>query len=299
MDKILNILKNRNTLLILSLVAGLSYTGLAPYIKPFTIYILAVVMIFSVTGISFKILKDYKSVMRVSLHAILLNFIILGVAFLLPAYFLFNDKEIFLGFVVIVATPPGIAILPFTYNFKGDLDYSFKGVLGSYLVAIVLTPLIIGLFAQEANISPIVVIVVILKVIFIPLILSRFLRNKKILPTVEKVRGKIIDYGFAIIIYTAIALNRDAIFSNIDILLKSVLIIVFAMFVIGYFYNLIMKKRINRQLLISHNLMISVKSSGFAVATSLAVFGDKAAIPSSILAVFVLLYLVWKGFFYK
>ena len=94
MDKILNILKNRNTLLILSLAAGLSYTDFAPYIKPFTIYILAIVMIFSVTGISFNILKDYKSVIKISFHSILLNFIILGAAFLVPAYLLFNDKEI-------------------------------------------------------------------------------------------------------------------------------------------------------------------------------------------------------------
>lgn len=299
MGKIINIIKNRNSLLILSLVAGLSYTDLAFYLKPATIYILALVMVFSVTGISFNNLKDYKTVLKTSLHAVFLNFIILGAAFLLPAYFFIDDRNVFLGFVIIAATPPGIAILPFTYNYKGDLDYSFKGVLGAYLIAIVLTPVIIGLFAQGVSVSPLVVIIVIVKVIFIPLILSRFLRAPKILPVVEKVRGRIIDIGFSLIIYTAVALNRDTIFSNIDILIQSAVIIFFAMFVVGYLYRLLYRGRIEKSLLISHDLMISVKSSGFSIATAMAVFGDEAAIPASILSVFVLLYLVWKGFFYK
>ena len=59
---------------------------------------------------------------------------------------------------------------------------------------------------------------IIVKLVLVPLILSRLLLYRPILPTVQKIRGKIVDFGFAIILFTAIGLNRQVFFSNFDIL---------------------------------------------------------------------------------
>ena len=295
MQKIFSIIQNRNTLLAVSLLVGFLYDDFGFLLKDYTIYILAVVMTFSTTGISFKMLAKFKSVGITTIQSIVLNFIIHGIVILIPAYFLFDDKSIFWGFVVIAATPPGIAVIPFTLSFKGDLDYSFRGVLGTYLSAIIITPLIIGLFVQDSTIPTEKILFVILKVIAVPLIISRILLIKKIFPTVEKIRGKVVDWGFAFIIYTAIAINRDAIFSDIEIVLKSALIFSGSIFLLGYLYNKLMKKRVSEKLLISQNLMLTIKSSGFAIATTLALFDEKAAIPSAVMSIFILLYLLYLG----
>jgi len=292
---LLKIIKNRNFILISALVAGLSYDAFALQLKDFTVWILAVVMTFSLSGISFKMLTEYKSILKISLHALLLNYLIFGTLALSLAYFLFDDRLLLMGFVVIAATPPGVAIIPFSFVYKGDTDYAFKGVLGTYLISIILTPLIIGVFAAGTSVDSVQIIMVIFKVLILPLILSRLLKLQKISAFTEKYRGKVIDLGFALIIYTAIGLNRNAFFSDMETLLKIAAIMFVLTFASGTLYTRLMKRRIDKKRLISHDLMLTIKSSGFAVATSLALFDEKASIPAAVMSVFVLLYLLFVG----
>ena len=42
-------------------------------------------------------------------------------------------------------------------------------------------------------------------------------------------------------------------------------------------------------------LLGTVKNSGFAAATALALFSEKASVPGTVISVFVVLYLVWIG----
>ncbi len=255
-------------------------------------------MTFSTTGIKFSMLADYKSVLNVSFESVLLNYIIHGAIILIPAYFLL-DESIFNGFVVIAATPPGVAILPFTYTFKGDLDYSFKGILGVYLLSIFITPLIIAVFSENVSLDPVVIITVIIKIIVIPIILSRFLLIKKILPFTKKIRGKVVDWGFALIIYTAVAINRDIIFSDINNVLITSIILFLAIFLSGIIYLFISRKQKNKKLQISKNLMLTVKGSGFAIAVTLILFEQKSAIPAAVMSIMVLLWLITLNIYYS
>lgn len=294
----LKIINNRNTILIIALIAGLINGHLSAIIKPYTLYILAIVMIFSTTSFQFSQLKNYKFFTKTTLVSFLLNYVLFGIFLLVPAYFLIKEKELFYGFVVIAATPPGIAIIPFTFIFKGDNDYALIGVLGVYLLAIFISPLIIELFVHNVAINPMDLFLVTIKVIVIPLILSRLLLFKKIKPTVEKIRGKIVNWGFALIIYTVVGINRVAIFSDWIILIKSSIILIVAMFFLGFVGDLILKNRTNHKRRISMNLMLTIKSSGYTAATALVLFGDRSALPAAFLAIFVLIYLIIAGFWF-
>ena len=298
MNFILKLIQNRNFILISALLLAFLIPGFAKHIKEFTIYILAIVMTFSTTGIKFKMLADYKSVLNVTFESVLLNYIIHGAILLIPAYFLL-DESIFNGFVVIAATPPGVAIIPFTYTFKGDLDYSFKGILGTYLLAVFITPIIISVFSENVSLDPIVIISVIVKIIVIPIILSRLLVIKRILPLTEKIRGKVVDWGFALIIYTAVAVNRDIIFNDISNVLKTTGILFLAIFLSGIIYMFIVRKKKNIKKQISKNLMLTIKGSGFAIAVTLILFEQKSAIPAAVLSIMVLLWLITLNVFYS
>jgi len=298
MKQILNFIQNRNVILISALILAFTLPANAKHLKEYTILILGIVMTFSTTGIKFKMLSDYKSVLKVTFQSVLMNYIIHGTIILSIAYFLF-DETIFNGFVVIAATPPGVAIIPFTYTFKGDLDYSFKGILGTYLLAILFTPLIISTFAENISLNPMIIILVIVKIIIIPIALSRFLLIKKVIPFTEKYRGKVVDWGFALIIYTAVAINRDIIFSNWIIVLKTSFVLIIAIFVSGIIYLFFTRKNNNKQLQISKNLMLTVKASGFAVAVTLILFKQKSAIPAAVMSILVLLWLISLNVYYS
>ncbi len=295
---LLKIIQDRNFILISALVLAFIFPNFAKYFKEYTIYILGVVMTFSTTGIKFRMLKDLESVLKVTIESVILNYVLHGIVLLSVAY-LFFKGEMFYGFVVIAATPPGVAIIPFSYAFKGDLDYSFKGILGSYLISIFLTPLIISLFAGDASLDPVLIVSVIAKTIVIPIVLSRLLLIKKIYPTTEKIRGKVVDWGFALIIYTAIAINRDILFSDWIYVAKITGILIIPIFLTGIFFLFITRKNKNKELQISKNLMLTIKSSGFAIAVTLILFDQKSAVPATIMSILVLIWLISLNIYYS
>ena len=298
MKYIFKLIQNRNIILLSALFVAFIFPSGGKFLSDYTIYLLALVMTFSTTGINFKMLSDIRSVGMITLESLLLNFVIHGLIIISLAYF-FADKESFYGFVVIAATPPGVAIIPFTQTFKGNLDYSFKGILGTYLLFVFLTPVIISLFAEDASLDINVLVFLIIKIIVIPLILSRFLLIKKVYPFVEKIRGRIIDWGFALIIYTAIALNRDLILSEFNSVISSALILFVAIFMSGTIFMILSRNKKNRQTVISKNLMLTIKSSGFAIATTLILFDQRSAIPAAVMSIFVLLYLIMLNIIYS
>jgi BASS family bile acid:Na+ symporter len=128
----------------------------------------------------------------------------------------------------------------------------------------------------------------------LPFLSSRRLLHKKIYPSVLKIRGRLVDFGFALIIYTAVGLNRSVFFENFEILGLITFIFVISMFGLGSLHGFI-SKRLNtkKEIIVSQNLLLTVKSSGFTASTSMAIFGKEAAVPSAILAVLVLIYLLY------
>ncbi len=298
MHKFLRIIQNRNLILLSALFFAFQAPEFSTYTKEYTIFILGAVMTFSMTGIHLKLLKDYKSTLKVTFEAVLYSFILQAVLLLGIAYFA-TDDAVFNGFTVIAATPPGVAVIPFSFSFKGDLDYSFRAILGTYLISIFLSPLIIYLFAKGAFLDPTIIVMIIVKVIVVPLLLSRLLLIKKIYPYVEKVRGKVVDWGFALIIYTAVAVNRGLILSDFSGVLLISAIIFLSTFGIGALFLFLNRKNENKKQIISKNLLLTVKSSGFSIAVTLILFEQKAAVSAAILSIFVLLWLISLNIYYS
>jgi BASS family bile acid:Na+ symporter len=135
---------------------------------------------------------------------------------------------------------------------------------------------------------------IMLKLIILPLILSRFLLIRRIFPLVSKIRGKMVDIGFALIIFTAVGMNRQVFFQNYDLLILISVVLLVGTFGIGSLYEYFMKKTKQRsEITTAQILLLTIKSSGFSVVTAFTLFGEKAAIPSAVLAVIVLLYLLF------
>ncbi|MCK5004230.1 MAG: hypothetical protein KAS21_04040 [Candidatus Aminicenantes bacterium] len=277
----------------LSVVLGLIIGDLAHHIKGYTIFILALVMTFSTTGIDIRSVFPLKNSLKIMVSAITLNYLIGTTVIMILSLLFIKDIYLFYGMVVIGASPPGIAVIPFSVILKGDLNYSIIGTLGAYLSAVFIAPLLILIFTS-GSMSPFPLFFMMVKIILIPILLSRLLRIKMIYPFVERIRGRAIDIGFAFIIFIAIGLNRQVFFSDPDVLLLISIILLFATFGLGFFYMRFFGRYFgNIKENISQMLLLTIKSSGFTAATSLALFGERAAIPSAILSVVVLVFLLF------
>ena len=297
MKQIISVIKNRNTILISAIALGLIWGDIAHEIKHLTFYILAAVLSFSTSGITLSELDSKKEIYKSMSLGFTLNYLLFGFVTILTAYFLSPTKEIFWGFVIIAATPPGVAIIPFSIILGGNLKRSTLATLGGFIASIFMAPLIIKLFTGNENMQILPIFMSMIKIIVLPMILSRFLLFKTIKPFTVKYRGKIVNWGFATIIFIAVGINRQVFLSNFDVLFRVSLILFISMFVLGQAYDLILKKlNISFEERISQNLILTIKSSGFSVVTALQLFNEEVVIPSAVMSVFVLAYLLFLTF---
>ncbi len=282
---------NRNLLLVLAIVGGIFFPGMSATIAPYTFWFLALVMAFSLTGLAGKSLFPLKTVVKPMLVGVFLNHILFGALVLgLAAIFFDVNSSVFIGFVLIAATPPGVAIIPFTVKLNGNLNNAIIGTFAAFLASIFIAPIVIEAFASSANINSFDLLKVMFVLIVLPFIASRFLRNEKILPTIEKTRGSVIDIGFALIIYASIGINNQVFFSNFDVLVQIALVLFISMFVSGGVMGIVLGNKFSYKDVVTTRLMFTIKSSGFAVVTAMELFGEKAAVPATVMSVFVLLY---------
>lgn len=294
MNWIKSILLNRNSILVIAVILGLIFGDQAVHIKAYTFYILAFVMTFSLSGIDTKAFVPIKKVLKPMLVGAFLNYIVFGAVILFFAWLIVPDQVLFYGFVIIAAAPPGVAVVPFSHILKGDVNYSIIGVLGAFLASVFLAPLIVKVFSGSENLNPIELFYMMVKLVIIPLVLSRFLLIKPIYPTVKLIRGKVVDWGFAIIIFTAVGMNRQVFFGDFRVLLQIFSVLFLATFVTGEIFSLVMKRySSNTSRIITQNMLLTIKSSGFSVVTAYTIFGQEAAVPSAVLSVVVLMYLLF------
>jgi len=295
MTNVLNILLNRNFILIMAVVLGFAIGDLATALKPYTIYILMVTMLFSMTGIQAKSLLPLKKVIKPMLRGVFLNYLLFGTVIIFLSWILMPTRELFYGFLVIAIAPPGVAIIPFAGIMKGDVEYSIIGVMGAFFASVILTPLIIGFFTEgSGTVSTLDLLVLMIQLIVVPLFLSRLLLWKPVFKWVKAVRGKMVDIGFALIIFTAVGLNYEVFFTNLKVLFLVLLVLFTATFGIGSLFEYFRKRSGNsREKIKTETLLLTIKSSGFSVVTAFTVFGKEAAVPSAVLAVIVLLYLLF------
>jgi len=87
---------------------------------------------------------------------------------------------------------------------------------------------------------------------------------------------------------------KQVFYGDITILLLISGVLAVSLFGMGALYEIFAGKgEQGRDTRISRTLLLTIKSSGFAAVTAFSLFGVRAAIPSALMAVFVLLYLIF------
>ncbi len=292
--------RNRNFILILSIVLGLAIGQAAIWTQPLVLPVMALIMTLSAISITSRDFASLKMMSGRILISLLLNYLVMGGIILLMARWLIDDSELWAGFVIIAAVPPAVAVVPYSYILGGDTFFSLMGMMGAYLLALVLTPAIMVLFLGIDFFNPVELIVMLLQLIVIPLVVSRILLFTGLTQRIERWRGTIVNWSFFVVLFTIIGLNREVFFGQFDVLLWSAIIAIVITFVLGYVIELIARVlHTNRATSISLILMGTMKNYGLAGAIALTLFSERASIPGSICIVVAVLRMVWLLFHFK
>jgi len=289
-------LGNRNVLFIASIVLGIAVGDWAQYTEAWTLPALAVALTVSMTQVESSAFRPWHRLVRPTWVSVLLSFVLQGAAILIPARLLLPEPDLWIGFVIAAATPPGAAVIPFTGITGGDMAFSLLGTVGGYLASLVVTPAMMFLLLGESAVDPLRLATILVQLVLVPLVASRLVLASPLKEPIARWRGKIVNWAFTLVLFTIIGLNRDVFFSEPWLVFLIALVNVIRSFGLAFVIDQVLKRwHVERPARMSYLLMATLKNGGFASATALALFGERAAVPNGVGAAIAVPYLLWLG----
>ncbi|MBC7261825.1 MAG: hypothetical protein H5T63_07400 [Chloroflexi bacterium] len=296
----LRLLRDRNFLLVSSVVLGFALGRTARLTQNLTLPALAVAMTVSVTEVQLRDFRPLSKVVQAALAGIVLTYLLNGAALLALTRLLMPEADVWTGIVLLAATPPGVAVIPFSYLLGGDIPFALVGSVGVYLSAVLLMPFIVTLFLGSAVVSPMRLIVILFQLLVIPIALSRLVVASPLNAPIKRWRGSIVNWAFALVIFTVIGLNRDRILQQPQILVWLLFIGLCTNFGLGFVLEWALQRMgIQRGRRLTSVLMGTIKNTSLTAATALALFSERVSLPAAVVSVTNVLYLVWLGVWWR
>jgi BASS family bile acid:Na+ symporter len=291
------LLQNRNFILILALLVGLLWGKGARWTEEVILPALVIIMTLSTMGIPGSALRSFRTFFAPALSGIVMNYFLLGSFLLGLNALLIQDEALRAGFIIIAAVPPAVAVIPFTFFLNGDGKLSLLGTIGAYLGALILTPMIALTFLSSGLADPAKLALIMIELVLLPLIVSRVLIRIGLDSRLEPIKGPITNWGFFLITYTIVGLNRGLILTQPLSFLPVAFIAVASTFLLGWviegmggLFHVLPKT------LTSLILLGTLKNYGLAGGLALALFSEKTSVPATVSAVFMIVYIIWLQF---
>jgi BASS family bile acid:Na+ symporter len=289
--------RNRDFILVSSVMCGLVVGRGASWTQPLVLPALAVVMTLSTMGVRSEMLRSPRELWRPALAGLLLNYLMLGGVLLGLSFLMVREPAMNDGFVLLVAVPPAIAVIPFTDFLKGNTTFSLLATVACYLGALIITPLIALGFLGRSFIEPWSLVMVIVELIAAPLLISRVLLWTSVAARLEPIKGTITNWSFFVVMYTIVGMNRELFLLRPLSLVPVAVIALFSTFLLGAVLDRIGRSiGIDRSTLTSLVLLGTLKNYGIAGGLALALFSKKTAIPAAVSSIFMIVYIIWLDF---
>lgn len=297
MRTITRLLRNRDFILFLALVAGLLLPQASTWTRHLTLPALALVMILSTMGISPNLFSSWRSLAVPALFGVLMSYGVLALFILGMGALVIDNRELWSGFIILALMPPAVAVIPFTDLLKGNRSFSLAGTAGGYLGALIILPLALYKVLGSSHLVLERLTVIAIVLIIIPLLVSRVLQRGKIATALEPVKGAITNWSFFVVVYSIIGLNQDIFIRQPLRLLPVAAIAAGSMFVLGLLIEWAGRLfRIDSQTTVSLVLLGTIKNYGLAGGIALALFSRESALPATVSTIFMFVYIIWMGF---
>jgi bile acid:Na+ symporter, BASS family len=286
---------NRNVILIFGVVAGLVWGKGAVSTEALILPVLALVMTVATMGIESNSLRSARGILVPACVGIVMNYLVLSSVTILLSQYLIANSDLRTGFILIAAVPPAVAVIPFSFLLRGNSTFSLLGTIGGYLGALILMPLIAIAFFGTSFITPLKLIIIMTELILLPLAAGSFLHWAGLDRKFGYVKGPITNWGFSLITYTIVGLNREVFLREPLSLAPTALIVIASTFMLGWFIEIVCKRvlRMPAGTVTSLVLLGTLKNYGISGGLALALFSRETASPSTVSAVLMIIYIIW------
>jgi BASS family bile acid:Na+ symporter len=290
----IRLLNNRNFIFLLAITFGLVLPQAAQWTRILMMPALALVMMLATINVPNDYFLKPRAILKPSLAGILMTYVILSGAILFVSALLIHDKNLWIGFVLIAAVPPAVAVIPFTAILEGNVSSTLSGTVASYLAALLIMPLMFWIFIGTGFDDPYKLVRIMLLLIVLPLVLSRMIIYFNWQDRLAPVRGLLTDWGFFIVLYSIIGVNRDLIFSRPFSILPVAGVVFATTFILGWaIQKTCVLFKVDKKNIISLVLQGTLKNQGIAGGLAIALFEKEVALPSAIYSIFMIFYIMW------
>ena len=292
-----SLLRNRNTIFLLALAAGLAFPAVTPVTKHLVLPALALAMALATMEIGNELFRKPRALIFPAFLGIIMSYIILGNIIIGLAAFMIRDETIWTGFILLAAVPPAVAVIPFSGFLKGNGPLSLVGTVGAYLGGLAIMPLIAVGLLSSAAFDPLQLLMVTLELIVLPLCVSRILIREGWRERIAPYRGTATNWSFFVVLYTLVGLNRNIILGQTSTLLPVAAISILTMFVLGFLIDWIGSRfHLPRETRTSLMLLGTLKNQGMAGGIALTMFSQEAALPAAVSTMVMIVYIIWLDF---
>jgi ACR3 family arsenite efflux pump ArsB len=140
------------------------------------------------------------------------------------------------------------------------------------------------------------IFLILAELVIAPIIVSRILVYTKLDTPILPYKGLITNWGFFIVVYTIIGLNRTVFFKDPAFILPLLIICFLSTFILGSIIGIACRIfNIGAKRCTSLNLLGTMKNSGTAAGIGLLLFGKTAALPAAVATIFMIVYFIWLG----
>ncbi|MDW7739186.1 MAG: hypothetical protein SCJ97_03915 [Bacillota bacterium] len=295
-NRVISLLRNRTFIMVSAFAGGLIFSDLAKYTSSATFPALLIALTVSITQISIADFIPVSKTIKPIVAGVFFNYFVLGSLILLLAWWLIPEPDLWAGYVLVAAGPPGVVVIPFTYILKGDTRLTLVGLYGAFFLSIIITPIMVSVFIGGSSVPTSRLVYAMTQYILIPLVLSRVLCFLKINSYIEKYKGTIINWCFFVVIFSVVGLNRALFLSEPNLLIRVIIIAFMSTFFLAYFVDYMGKKlsiaHPERQ---SYILLATIKTAAFSSTLALALFNEIASFPGAVVAAFYTIYFIYLG----
>ncbi|OJT59158.1 bile acid:sodium symporter family protein [Bacillus altitudinis] len=279
---------------------GFTFPATFSLIGPYIPFLLGIIMFGMGLTLSSE---DFKELFRKPLYVligVLAQYTLMPLIAFLLAYGLHLPSEIAVGVILVGCCPGGTASNVMTFLAKGNTALSLAVTTISTLLAPILTPVFIYIFAKSwLSVSPGALFLSIVQVVLIPIILGVIVKLffKKQVTYAVQALPLVSVAGIVAIIAAVVSANKEQILQS-GLLIFAVVVLHNALgLLLGYLIAKWCKMDIPSQRAIS--IEVGMQNSGLGAALATAHFSPLAAVPSAIFSVWHNLSGSWLATFWS
>jgi BASS family bile acid:Na+ symporter len=281
----------------MAIAAGLLFDPAAQWTKHLVLPTLALILTLAMTDISGKVYEYRRSPLIPALVGVFMSYVILGNFIVGLGAFLIHDERLWIGFIIMAAVPPAIAVVPLARLWGGSEIYAVIGTIGAYIGALIIIPVIASGLLDVHSIDMTRLIVVAAVLIFLPFLLYKIIMRRGLHAKIEPIKGILIKWCHFLILYTIVGLNRETIIGQPSSLYPVAAIALTSTFLLGFLIEWIgARLRISKEKLTSLRLLGTLKNYALAAGLALSLFSKDSALPAAVFMIFMMIYISWLDF---